>query len=315
MVPQGQTGSCWGIGDSERCAANNGGSTLFCGEGRTPKVTYTHLPPLNGAFGKKEVNFSLLDLDATVQSGAEVYEEAARHEFEVFFDKFAPNYPATETYSTTGSRAPNWFFYWCQVAEASELCPAGTAFWGGAGPPDDYGVSPRVWDWKNDEDPNYERFILYDKASLLMPVDPTSSGCVPANVAMFGIDTFVFVYEHEKYHVFGQQRGYNVMGPFPVRPTYGAETASGWAFASKGDVVPEGDAYFNRYIELGGGPGYQEGVDLHLDRDGDLVPDGVDPSMTNDFECLADAAAIARVPRDDMFKPFDWSYPGKQGGQ
>ena len=32
-------------------------------------MTYTHLPPLNGAFGKKEVNFSLLDLDATVQSG------------------------------------------------------------------------------------------------------------------------------------------------------------------------------------------------------------------------------------------------------
>ena len=67
-LPRGQTDICWGIGDSERCAANNGGSTLFRGEGRTPRVTYTQLPPLNGAFGKKDVIFSSLDLDVTMQS-------------------------------------------------------------------------------------------------------------------------------------------------------------------------------------------------------------------------------------------------------
>jgi hypothetical protein len=84
-------------------AGNNGGKVTVNGDVITATATFTGLPTNNTDFGKKKARL--------LYNGS----KAAENEFEVFFPKVAQNHPENGPY--TGSRPPNWFFYWLQTVQ------------------------------------------------------------------------------------------------------------------------------------------------------------------------------------------------------
>ena len=312
-------------------------------------ATFTTLPPDNDDFGKKTLTVELLNPDDAVVCKKEV-------DIEVFWpllkvpenaqwdwdnSNFARNHPGPDlnatradfgwTVSRDAYRAPNWFYYWLQVAPAS--WKTGIERYGDYLVSEGRGQAPAGAYYKYDYSGPIGKVILFQWASQ-GDSDPDGSG---PREATSGIDTFCDVLLHERYHVYEQYMkwckeglGKNVTINTLVSSTTwstllnrGETSTAGRNFNHDVDLNGDGDtddSVIESAIVTGaGGPRDVNGdgdqldsIAEKLDNDEDDVPFWDDPDDADGEQNDLEKNATANENDEEhKWARFDWGHPGK----
>ena len=193
-------------------------------QGDQVDVTYSGLPSLNNAFGKKTVS-------ASVDVGNCQVSESA--DFQVFYPRDASNHPGSD-------KTPNWFHYWSQTQ-----AKVGPAKFGGnsgrCGSGGDYGKLM-----------GYYRNKILDSVYYICDLKsfgPDFSfktvkwdGALPENREVTGIDTFAVVSRHENAHYehFTQWwKGEHTQNKFEDTNQNGVKDSAEQKLDQDGDEVPD----------------------------------------------------------------------------